>query len=70
LIQPTRIFDKDDKYKLSGRVVISRTSLKSTILTGYYDDDKKKHWKFELRKIEEGSLILWQRECKASFGLS
>ena len=46
-------FDTDDKYELSGRAYIKRTSSKSTIWEGYYDDDNKKRWKFELRKIEE-----------------
>lgn len=47
------LFDLDDKYELSGRAVVSRVSSKSTIWKGYYDDDKKKRWIFELRKIEE-----------------
>ena len=47
-------FDIDDKYELSGHAYIKRTSQKSTIWEGYYDDDdNKKRWKFELRKIEE-----------------
>ena len=47
-------FDNDDKYELSGHAYIKRTSPKSTIWDGYYDDDdNKKRWKFELRKIEE-----------------
>lgn len=47
------IFDNDDEYELSGRAVIKRTSQKSTIWTGRYDDQNKKRWKFEVRKIEE-----------------
>lgn len=47
------IFDSDDKYELSGRALIKRTSTQSTIWSGNYDDTEKKRWRIELRKIDE-----------------
>lgn len=47
-------FDKDDEHELSGIAVIKRdTKNKGGVWLGYYNDAKKKRWRFEMRKIED-----------------
>lgn len=51
-------FDEDDKYPLSGIVVVRPdTTNRNGVWYGYYDEfsvgKKQKRWRFEMRKIEE-----------------
>jgi hypothetical protein len=47
-------FDKDDDHYLSGIAVIKPdTQKKGGLWVGRYDDEKRKRWRFEMRKVEE-----------------